>query len=129
MLPNKQKQRFPATPEIAVSSLCGNKGIACRVSEPPSTDRMFPLMAVVTEFVTTTSGGWSPMGWTKFVHPALLTCHVESLLLMCGFGACGHKMSAPACYNISWQGGLMAEVRYWVSSAFVDTNAQNGLPA
>ena len=30
-LPNKQKQRFPAPPEIAVSSLCGNKDTACQV--------------------------------------------------------------------------------------------------
>ena len=27
--PNKQKQRFPATPGTAVSSLCGNKDTAC----------------------------------------------------------------------------------------------------
>ena len=34
MLPNKQKRQFPVTPGIAVSSLCGNKDIACKVSEP-----------------------------------------------------------------------------------------------
>lgn len=30
--PNKQKLRFPATPGTAVSSLCGNKGTACKVA-------------------------------------------------------------------------------------------------
>ena len=30
--PNKQKLRFPALPEIAVSSLCGNKETACKVA-------------------------------------------------------------------------------------------------
>ena len=34
--PNKQKLRFPATPGTAVSSLCGNKGTACKVATPPS---------------------------------------------------------------------------------------------
>ena len=29
--PNKQKLGFPATPEIPVSSLCGNKDTACKV--------------------------------------------------------------------------------------------------
>ena len=32
--PNKQKQRFPASPGTAVSSLCGNKDIACQVAHP-----------------------------------------------------------------------------------------------
>ena len=31
--PNKQKLRFPALPEIAVSSLCGNKDTACKVAK------------------------------------------------------------------------------------------------
>jgi len=31
--PNEQKLRFPASPEIAVSSLCGNKVTACQVDE------------------------------------------------------------------------------------------------
>ena len=31
--PNKQKQRFPALPETAVSSLCGNKDTACEVTK------------------------------------------------------------------------------------------------
>lgn len=31
--PNKQKQRFPAAPGTAVSSLCGNKGTACEVAK------------------------------------------------------------------------------------------------
>ena len=56
MLPNKQKQRFPATPGTAVSSLCGNKDTACKVSEPPPTGRMFPLILVVTNMVITTFG-------------------------------------------------------------------------
>jgi len=30
--PNKQKQRFPAAPGIAVSGLCGNKDTACKVA-------------------------------------------------------------------------------------------------
>ena len=55
-LPNKQKQRFPATPGTAVSSLCGNKDTACKVSEPPPTGRMFPLILVVTNMVITTFG-------------------------------------------------------------------------
>lgn len=32
MPPNKQKQRFPASPGTAVSSLCGNKDTACKVA-------------------------------------------------------------------------------------------------
>ena len=54
MLPNKQKRQFPVTPGIAVSSLCGNKDIACKVVNPPSTDKMFPLILVVTNCITTT---------------------------------------------------------------------------
>ena len=33
--PNKQKQRFPASPGTAVSSLCGNKGTACYNGDTP----------------------------------------------------------------------------------------------
>ena len=33
--PNKQKQRFPATPGTAVSSLCGNKDTACYNGDTP----------------------------------------------------------------------------------------------
>ena len=32
-LPNKQKQRFPAEPGTAVSSLCGNKDTACGIAK------------------------------------------------------------------------------------------------
>jgi len=34
--PNKQKLRFPASPEIAVSSLCGNKDTACYFGDIPN---------------------------------------------------------------------------------------------
>ena len=54
MLPNKQKQRFPAKPGTAVSSLCIYKDIACKVSEPPSTVRFEQLILVVTNVVITT---------------------------------------------------------------------------
>ena len=33
--PNKQKLRFPASPETAVSSLCGNKDTACYFGDSP----------------------------------------------------------------------------------------------
>ncbi len=79
MLPNKQKQRFPATPGTAVSRLCGNKDTACKVSEPPPTDRMFPLILVVTDCVITTFPKQLSTGWTNFVHPNLLTVHFEPL--------------------------------------------------
>ena len=35
--PNKQKLRFPAMPETAVSSLCGNKDTACYNGDTPKT--------------------------------------------------------------------------------------------
>ena len=54
MLPNKQKQRFPAEPRTAVSSLCIYKDIACKVSELPSTVRFEQLILVVTNVVNTT---------------------------------------------------------------------------
>ena len=88
MLPNKQKQRFPATPGIAVSSLCIYKDTACGVSEPPSTDRMFPLILVV-------SGGVDEVCPSHFANGSFRTIVTNVRF------RCGHKMSAPACYNIS----------------------------
>ena len=40
--PNKQKQRFPAAPGTAVSSLCGNKGTACKVCTEFGTKTVIP---------------------------------------------------------------------------------------
>ena len=40
--PNKQKQRFPATPGTAVSSLCGNKDTACEVAH----NRLYELWTI-----------------------------------------------------------------------------------
>ena len=102
MFPNKQKQRFPATPGIAVSSLCIYKDTACRVSEPPSTDR-----------------------WTKFVHPTLLTGHFEPLLPMCGFGAdtkCPHQLVTTSHGKVAlWQKCATGQaVHLWIQMLKTD---------